>query len=321
MIVITGAAGFIGSCLLKKLNDEGVVDVLVVDYLENGDKWKNLVGKRFWDIAHPDDFIQDFIQGDYENSIETIVHLGATTSTTERDADLLLTNNFHYTRDLAVHALDNDIRFIYASSAATYGIGENGYNDAKVYGLRPLNMYGYSKQLFDQWALDMGIQQQILGIKFFNVFGPNEYHKQDMASMIFKSYNQIMQSGKVKLFKTTTPEYPDGGQMRDFVYVKDCCNLMWHWINNRDIFGLFNLGTGKARSWNDLANAVFNAMDIEPTIEYVEMPDSLKSQYQNFTEADMTSVMQHFPQTQFSTLEDAVNDYVRRHLSNSWQYW
>jgi ADP-L-glycero-D-manno-heptose 6-epimerase len=321
MIVITGAAGFIGSCLLKKLNDEGVFDVLVVDYLENGDKWKNLVGKRFTDIIHPNQFLEELQQGDYDNSIETIVHLGATTSTTERNADLLLSNNFHYTRDLAVHALDNDIRFIYASSAATYGLGENGYSDAMVYGLRPLNMYGYSKQLFDQWANDMHILNNILGIKFFNVFGPNEYHKNDMASMIYKSYNQIKQSGKVKLFQSTTPEYIDGGQMRDFVYVKDCCNILWHWINNRDIFGLYNLGTGKARSWNDLANAVFSATGIEPNIEYVEMPQSLQSQYQNFTEADMTSVIKCFPQTQFSSLEDAVHDYVRQHLDNSWQYW
>ncbi|HRI30939.1 MAG TPA: ADP-glyceromanno-heptose 6-epimerase [Candidatus Kapabacteria bacterium] len=320
-MLVTGAAGFIGSCLLKKLNDEGVFDVLVVDYLENRDKWKNLVGKRFWEIVHPEEFLPDFINGEYDNSIETIVHLGATTATTERDADLLLTNNFHYTRDLAVHALDNDIRFIYASSAATYGLGENGYSDSMTYGLRPLNMYGYSKQLFDEWAKTMDVHNNMLGIKFFNVFGPNEYHKNDMASMIYKSYNQIKQSGKVKLFQSTTPEYIDGGQMRDFVYVKDCCDLLWHWINNRDIFGLYNLGTGKARSWNDLANAVFNAMDIVPNIEYVPMPDSLSSQYQNFTEADMTSVIECFPQTKFSSLEDAVNDYVRQHLRNSWQYW
>lgn len=321
MIVVTGAAGFIGSCFLRKLNDEGVHDVLVVDYLGDGDKWKNLVGKRFLEIVHPDIFIEEFIEGVYENSIETIVHLGACTSTTERDADYLLENNFTYTRDLAIACLESDIRFIYASSAATYGLGEKGYSDTTIHSLHPLNMYGYSKQLFDTWAADLNLINSMVGIKFFNVFGPNEYHKNDMASMVYKSYKQISETGKVKLFRSNIAEYVNGGQMRDFVYVKDCCDVMWHWVNNKAINGLFNLGTGKARSWNELAAAVFAAMDKDVNIEYVDMPQSLISQYQNFTEADMSSVQKTLPDLKFGTLESSVDDYVRNYLRQDWKFW
>jgi ADP-L-glycero-D-manno-heptose 6-epimerase len=314
MLVLTGGAGFIGSCFLKKLNDEGIKDIIVVDHLGNDDKWRNLLGKQFTDIVNITTFRRKLLSGDYGERIETIVHLGACSTTTERDADYLLDNNYAYSRDLAEFSVQNNVRFIYASSAATYGLGENGYSDTEFSSLRPLNMYGYSKHIFDTWVLENGFEKQFCGIKFFNVYGPNEYHKGDMASMIFKAFRQIQQTGEVKLFKSNSPEFKDGEQKRDFIYVKDAVDVMWGMLQDNSISGIFNLGTGKARSWNDLANAVFKAMDKPVKINYIEMPESLKAQYQNFTEADMSSLKKTSAFKEFPSLEENVQDYVQNYL-------
>jgi ADP-L-glycero-D-manno-heptose 6-epimerase len=246
--------------------------------------------------------------------------MGACSSTTERDADYLWNNNYLYTKTLAEWSLQRGIRFIYASSAATYGDGTQGFSDdhSKINILKPINMYGYSKQLFDLWALKNHVENKIAGIKFFNVFGPNEYHKADMTSVIFKAFHQIKETGKVRLFKSYLPKYPDGGQLRDFVYVKDCLNVMWWLFNNPAANGIFNLGTGKARTWNDLIKAVFAAMGIKTNIEYIEMPESLRNQYQYFTEAQMSKLKKAAGcPVVFSPLEDSVRDYVVNYLQKT----
>ena len=316
MIIVTGGAGFIGSAFVWKLNCEGIEDVIVVDHLGTSDKWKNLVPLRFEDYLRKDDFFEMVCDDDVPFEVSAVVHMGACSSTTERDADYLWENNFAYTRTLAEWALDHDIRFIYASSAATYGDGTQGFSDehAKIPELRPINMYGYSKQVFDLWVLRHKLENQMAGIKFFNVFGPNEYHKGDMTSVIFKAFHQIRETGKVRLFKSYLPQYSDGGQMRDFVYVKDCVNAMWWLLQNPGANGVFNLGTGKARTWNDLINAVYAAMDIKPNIEYIEMPEGLRNQYQYFTEADMGKLKKAGAPVEFPALEDSVRDYVQNYL-------
>lgn len=320
MIIVTGAAGFIGSCFVKKLNDEGVTDILVVDRLGDGEKWKNLVGKKFRTMIDKDAFLYGLEQGSFDEGIEAIIHLGACTKTTERDADYLLENNYHYSIKLAMHCVNHDVRFIYASSAASYGMGEFGYSDKIFEPLRPLNMYGYSKHLFDLWVLQNNLEEKFTGLKFFNVFGPNEYHKSDMASMVYKSWRQIDQTGKVRLFKSTTPDYADGGQMRDFVYVKDVLDVLWKMYKESNLNGIYNLGTGKARNWNDLVNAVFAALGKEPVIEYVDMPESLLGQYQNYTQADMSKLGNSSAAHSFSSLEDGVGDYVKNYLMKSWKF-
>ncbi len=287
MLVLTGGAGFIGSCFLKKLNDEGISEIIVVDRLGEGEKWKNLVGKKFARFIHKDNFLEQLFDSSLEENIEAIVHIGACSATTERDADYMFENNLNYSIELATYAAENDIRFIYASSAATYGDGSQGYSDEIFEDLRPLNVYGLSKNLFDNWVIDHGLESTFTGLKFFNVFGPNEYHKGEMASMIYKSFLQIENLGKVRLFKSNNPDYKDGEQKRDFIYVKDAIKVLWKMISMKNFSGIYNLGTGKARTWNDLVNSVFQALDKEPNIEYIDMPESLKGQYQNFTQADM----------------------------------
>jgi ADP-L-glycero-D-manno-heptose 6-epimerase len=319
MIVVTGGAGFIGSCLISRLNEEGIYDIIVVDHLGKENKWINLAGKRLTRYYHKDDFRID-LYGDAFEEIDAIIHLGACSTTTERDADYIMDNNLNYSIDLAEYSLKNDIKFMYASSAATYGNGSMGYSDKDVFGFRPLNAYGLSKQLFDQWAKDQGVLDKMIGLKFFNVFGPNEYHKGSMASMVYKSFNQIKESSKVKLFKSNDSRYQDGGQMRDFVYIKDCVDVMWDMLKTQGIGGIYNLGTGKARTWNDLIGAVFQAMGLPTNIEYVEMPAELKNQYQNFTEADMDKLAKSTVKHEFMTLEDSVKDYVQNYLLKDWQY-
>ncbi|NMC90792.1 MAG: ADP-glyceromanno-heptose 6-epimerase [Smithella sp.] len=316
MIIVTGGAGFIGSAFVWKLNCEGIEDVIVVDHLGTSDKWKNLVPLRFEDYLRKDDFFEMVCDDDVPFEVSAVVHMGACSSTTERDADYLWENNFAYTRTLAEWALDHDIRFIYASSAATYGDGTQGFSDehAKIPELRPINMYGYSKQVFDLWVLRHKLENQMAGIKFFNVFGPNEYHKGDMTSVIFKAFHQIRQTGKVRLFKSYLPEYSDGGQMRDFVYVKNCVDVLWWLLKHPKTNGIFNLGTGRARTWNDLINAVYAAMNLAPDIEYIEMPEGLRNQYQYFTEADMGKLKKAGAPVDFPALEDSVRDYVQNYL-------
>lgn len=319
MIIVTGGAGFIGSAFVWKLNQEGIEDIVIVDRLGTKDKWKNLVNRRFAEFMHKDDFLPLIGEDRVSFKATAIIHMGACSSTTERDADYLWQNNYAYTRSLASWAVKKGIRFIYASSAATYGDGSQGFSDDldKITSLKPINMYGYSKQVFDLWALKNSFTDKIAGIKFFNVFGPNEYHKEDMTSVIFKAFHQIKETGKVRLFKSYKPEYEDGGQLRDFVYVKDCVNAMWWLLQNPAANGIFNLGTGKARSWNDLIGAVFAALGLPPNIEYIEMPEGLRNQYQYFTQAEMHKLKNYGFPTSFSSLEDSVRDYVVNYLQNT----
>lgn len=319
MIVVTGGAGFIGSAFVWKLNREGIDDIVIVDRLGMSEKWKNLVNLRFIEYIKKDDFLQMIYADQVPFKADAVVHMGACSSTTERDADYLWMNNYLYTCRLADWALRNQVRFIYASSAATYGDGTMGFadDDALIPGLRPINMYGYSKQVFDLWVLKQQAEKKVAGIKFFNVFGPNEYHKGDMASVIFKSFNQIRETGRVRLFKSYRKEYGDGEQVRDFVYVKDCVDILWWLLEHVEVNGIFNLGTGKARSWNDLVRAVFAAMGMKPEVEYIDMPQGLSGQYQYFTEAKMDKLRATGCPLAFRSLEDAVQDYVANYLQKS----
>ena len=316
MIVVTGGAGFIGSAFVWKLNREGINDIVIVDRLGTSEKWKNLVNLRFIEYIKKDDFLQMIYADQVPFKASAVVHMGACSSTTERDADYLWMNNYLYTCRLADWAIRNQVRFIYASSAATYGDGTKGFSDddSRIPGLRPINMYGYSKQVFDLWVLKQQAEKKVAGIKFFNVFGPNEYHKGDMASVIFKSFNQIRETGRVRLFKSYRKEYGDGEQVRDFVYVKDCVDVLWWLLEHVEVNGIFNLGTGKARSWNDLVQAVFAAMGMKPSVEYIDMPPGLSAQYQYFTEANMDKLRATGCPLAFRSLEEAVQDYVANYL-------
>ncbi len=322
MIVLTGGAGFIGSCFLARLNAEGRDDVLVVDNLGKTEKWRNLQGKRFIDYVHKSEFLFRLENDLLPKTVTAIVHLGACSSTTETDAEYMMENNYQYTKRIAEWALAHSVRTIYASSAATYGDGGLGFSDddSLCEQLRPLNVYGYSKQLFDLWALKTGAYRELAGIKFFNVFGPNEYHKGDMMSVVCKSFDQVNETKKIRLFASHRPDYANGEQKRDFVYIKDCCDVLWWLLNNPKVNGIFNLGTGQARSWNELANAVFSAMNVPANIEYMEMAESLKPKYQYFTEATVDKLRQAGYQTPFTDLNDAVRDYIQRYLSQQNRY-
>jgi ADP-L-glycero-D-manno-heptose 6-epimerase len=317
-IVVTGAAGFIGRNVVAELNRRGRSDLLLVDHLGKEDKWKNLVGLSYEDLISPDDYLS-LIESNQAEPADAIIHLGACSSTTERDADYLLRNNYRYTRTLCTWAIENKARFVYASSGATYGDGSQGYSDVDSVTptLRPLNMYGYSKHMLDMWALSLGLFSQIVGLKYFNVYGPYEDHKGEMRSVVNKSYEQIAATGTVKLFKSYRRECKDGEQQRDFIYVADAVDVTLHFaLEMRNIGGLFNCGTGEARSWNDLARAVFAAMGKKPKIEYIEMPPALRGKYQYFTQADATKLRAAGGYSKpFTSLEDGVIDYVQTYLS------
>ena len=309
-IVVTGAAGFIGRNLAAELNARGCAELLLVDTLGREEKWRNLKGLAFEDILDPAAFLKCVESGKLTD-VEAIVHLGACSATTERDADFLAENNYRYTRTLCEWSLKNNVRFIYASSAATYGDGSRGYSDTTpLEELRPLNMYGYSKHMLDLWAQKHGYLDRVVGLKYFNVYGPYEDHKGDMRSMVHKAWDQIKKTGKVQLFKSYRPEYADGEQMRDFVYVKDAVAVTLYFLDHRHIGGLFNCGTGKARSWKDMMNAVFAAMKVKPNIEFIEMPEILRGKYQYFTQADMPKLRGAGYTALFTSLEDAALDYV-----------
>ncbi len=316
MIIVTGGAGLIGSAFVSRLNAEGIAQIIIVDNLGESNKWKNLVNLSYMDYIHKLDFIEQIQAGAYDGAIEAIIHMGACSSTTESDADYLMENNYRYTRVLAEWAIENNVRFIYASSAATYGEGEQGYSDSEdnIQLLKPRNMYGYSKHVFDLWAVRSGAIDNMAGLKFFNVFGPNEYHKGDMRSMVHKAFEQIRDTGKIRLFKSDRKEYADGGQQRDFIYVKDAVEYTWWLMNHPDVNGIFNVGTGIARSWNDLANAVFSAMKKRPDIEYFDMPERFKGKYQYFTQAEMNKFSAAGCDIRCHTLEEAVTDYVQNYL-------
>ncbi len=317
MYVITGGAGFLGSACLWELNKAGIEDVIIVDNLGTSEKWKNLVGLRYTDYVHKDAFIASVRQKGLDANIKGIIHMGACSATTERDAEYLMENNFHYSQDLCKAALAGGVRFIHASSASTYGDGSLGFDDALqlLPQLRPLNMYGYTKQLFDMWLLRHGYQENVASLKFFNVYGPNEYHKDTMRSVVCKAYTEIRETGSLRLFRSNSPQYTDGGQMRDFVYVKDCTKVM-HWLlENPTVNGIYNVGTGIARTWNSLATAIFKAMGQEVHIQYMEMPEILRGKYQNFTEACVTRLIAQGCPPCATSLEEGVADYVQNYLS------
>jgi ADP-L-glycero-D-manno-heptose 6-epimerase len=318
MIVVTGGAGFIGSALIWALNRRGEEDILVVDQLHETEKWKNLVGLCFADYLDKAVFIDRLGRGHFGNDLQAILHMGACSATTEKDADYLMENNTRYTARIAAWREDHPrCRLIYASSAATYGDGALGYSDdeTQLHGLRPLNMYGYSKHLFDLMALRNGWLKNIVGLKYFNVFGPNEYHKGDMRSVINKAYPQVRDEGVMRLFKSHRPDYADGEQLRDFIYVKDAVAMTLHFLEHPAIGGLFNIGTGRAQSWNDVAAALFKAADQPLNIDYIPMPDDLRGKYQYYTCADLTKLQAAGWKTPCRSLEDAVDDYVRHYLA------
>lgn len=311
-LIVTGGAGFIGSAVVWRLNELGHDDILIVDRMDDTDKWKNLAPLKFTDYVDADDFLDDL--SDFSD-VETIFHLGACSSTTETDADYMLRNNYQYTKDLAEYAVANDIRFIYASSAATYGDGSAGMADGTecLNRLRPLNVYGYSKHLFDQFAARNGLFGKIVGLKYFNVFGPNENHKGDMRSLVNKAFDQINQTGKLQLFKSANPEYADGEFGRDFVYVKDAVDMTLFFMDN-EIGGLFNVGSGRMNSWNALADAIFKALDLPKNVEYVEMPEHLRDRYQYHTQASLTRIRDAGYTADPTPLDEAVTDYVQNYL-------
>jgi ADP-L-glycero-D-manno-heptose 6-epimerase len=321
MIIVTGGAGFIGSAVIWKLNQTGIDNILVVDHLGKSDKWKNLVNRNYLDYIHKAVFL-DRLEKDAFHPVEAIVHMGACSATTESDADFLMENNFHYTVRLAEYCLQKGIRFINASSAATYGNGACGFSDDmdRLHALKPMNMYGYSKHLFDGWALRSRAMNRLVSLKFFNVFGPNEFHKQDMRSMVLKGFLQIRETDGIRLFKSYHPSYPDGGQRRDFIYVKDCVDVIAWLLANPSVVGLFNVGTGRDRTWNDLASALFQAMGKPVRIEYIDMPETLKNKYQYFTKASMDKLPAAGYPTPFTGLEDAVHDYVTHYLQTEDPY-
>lgn len=315
MYIVTGGAGLIGSAVVWALNQRGIEDIIIVDHLGTSEKWKNLRALKFAEYYEKDSFLKVLYE-DFFTDIKAVIHMGACSSTTETDATYLLKNNVEYTEHLALWAMENGARFIYASSCATYGDGTLGFVDDEdsLESLRPLNMYGYSKQYFDLWAKRRGMFDKICGLKFSNIFGPNEYHKDNMRSVVKKSFEQIMETGKVQLFKSYKDEYADGEQKRDFLYVKDAVKIIMYLLDNPNINGLYNVGSGKAESWNSLVTAVFKAVNRKPNIEYIDMPDHLKEKYQYFTQTDMAKLQATGFHEAPMSLDKAVKDYVINYL-------
>ncbi len=310
-VIVTGGAGFIGSCLVWKLNAEGITDIIIVD--EKGSHISgNLKGKKFSCFIEKNKFLASLEKSALHKRGNIVVHMGAVTSTTELDASYLIENNYLYTKTLAIWALKKRVPFLYASSAATYGDGELGYSDADTVTrkLKPLNMYGYSKHAFDLWLLNNKLADKVTGFKFFNVFGPNEYHKGEMKSVIAKTFDLAAAGKTMRLFRSYKKEYSDGQQQRDFIYVKDAVEIVYYFIEHLDKKGIFNVGTGKARSWNDVATALFAALRMPPRIEYIPMPEALRMRYQYFTQASLVKLRKAGCKHRCLRLEDAVRDYA-----------
>ncbi len=320
MIIITGAAGFIGSCVVSKLNKEGMNDIIAVDALRENDKWKNLRNLSFSDYLDRDQ-LHSYLEQNH--NIDAIIHMGACSATTEKDANYLMENNYRYTLRLAEYSVKNNVRFIYASSAATYGSGDTGYDDdeSAIHTLQPLNMYGYSKQIFDLKARREGWFDKITGLKFFNVYGPNEYFKDDMSSVVFKAFNQINDTGAVKLFKSHRPDFKDGEQLRDFVYITDVVNVIWYLLSKPKVNGLFNVGSGNARSFKDLVTATFKAMNLETNIKYIDMPENIRDRYQYYTQAEISKLRKAGYDQKMHTLEEGITDYVQNYLIDEFKHY
>jgi ADP-L-glycero-D-manno-heptose 6-epimerase len=315
MIVITGAAGFIGSCLIQKLNDEGYQNLILVDDFSDKVKNKNFEGKQFKEKIHRDNFIEWLSKN--HDSVDFIFHIGARTDTTEQNVELLNRLNLDYTKAIWNYCVEFSIPLIYASSAATYGLGEYGYDDDedKIHLLKPLNPYGDSKNEFDIWALKQNKKPNYwTGLKFFNVYGPNEYHKGRMASVIFHTYKQILENGEMKLFQSHKPGIKDGEQKRDFVYVKDVVDVLFFLMNHKNDSGIYNLGSGKARTFLDLANNTFIALNKEPNITFVPTPTDIRDKYQYFTEANMKKLTDIGYNKPFHTLEEGISDYIKNYM-------
>ncbi len=316
MIILTGTAGFIGSVMLQKLNQEGNEDVVIVDDFTKRAKENNVKDKKYTRKIQRDDFFQWFDQ--HAGEVDFVIHLGARTDTTEFDVNIFNVLNLEYSKQIWIRCANHNIPLIYASSAATYGGGEFGYDDNHgiVEKLKPLNAYGNSKNDFDKWVLKQEKQPPFwAGLKFFNVYGPNEYHKGRMASVIFHAFHQIGETGKVRLFRSHRPDFKDGEQLRDFIYVKDLADVIWFLMHHSPVSGLYNVGTGKARTFLDLAKATFAAMDKEPVIEFIDTPEDIRNKYQYFTEANMNKLRAAGYNKPFTSLEKGVDDYVRGYLS------
>ena len=312
IIIITGAAGFIGSAIVRHLNDRGFKRLLLVDDIEVTEKWKNLLGKRFYDFISKNALF-DWLK-EHKDQVGGIIHLGACSDTLEKNGDFLMENNFRYTQKLCRFTTQHSIRFIYASSAATYGDGSKGFSDdlERLEELQPLNLYGFSKHFFDLWAKQQGLFDRIVGLKYFNVFGPNENHKGHMASMVYKMLPKIKNDGVVQLFKSTEPDrFGDGEQSRDFIYVKDAARMTVDFLFN-NIGGIFNIGRGSPTTWNQLAAALFKAVGKKVNIDYIDMPQDMVKQYQNYTCADMKNFLDKHRENAVKSMdiEDAVADYV-----------
>jgi ADP-L-glycero-D-manno-heptose 6-epimerase len=317
-VLVTGGAGFIGSALVGELNRRGCTRIVVADRLGTSEKWRNLSPLLFEDYLEAEDLLAA-LERDALGRFDLVLHMGACSSTTEQDATYLIHNNFEFTKRLATWSLAHEARFVYASSAATYGDGEQGMSDrdtspGALARLRPLNKYGYSKQLFDAWAAAHGLLGRVVGLKYFNVFGPNEAHKGDMRSLVAKAFDQVRETGEIRLFRSHRSEYADGEQKRDFLYVKDAVAMTLHLAASPDAHGLFNVGSGTARTWVDLAGAVFAALGQAPRIEFVDMPESIRSRYQYFTQADISRLREAGYHADVTRLEDAVADYVANYL-------
>lgn len=317
-ILVTGGAGFIGSRLIHELNNRGIDDIVVTDFLGQDEKWRNLEPLSFADYVDAGDLLVALEEGQL-GEFDLVLHMGACSSTTERDAAYLMRNNYEYTRQLAEWSIDHGSRFVYASSAATYGNGEAGMDDSseldRLRQFHPLNMYGYSKHLFDMYAARTGLLERCVGVKYFNVFGPNEQHKGDMRSMVNKAYHQIRETEVVRLFRSYRDDFRDGEQRRDFIYVNDAVAMTLHLAENPEASGLFNIGSGRAETWLDLASAVFAAMKREPRIEFIEMPVDMRAAYQYSTVADISRLRSAGYEREIQPLADSVRDYVTRYLA------
>lgn len=331
MIIVTGAAGMIGSAMVWKLNEMGRNDIIVVDKLRTGEKWLNLRKRDYADWVDRDELFNWLANPANAEKITGVVHMGACSATTERDGDFLMENNYGYSKKLWDFCAARQIPYVYASSAATYGAGELGYNDVvtpeELKKLQPLNKYGYSKKIFDDWAFKQSITpKQWCGLKFFNVYGPQEYHKGRMASMVFHTFNQYRDNGGVKLFKSHKEGFKDGEQLRDFVYLKDVVDVIYFLLTEKVESGVYNIGTGEARSFLDLSMATMRAasnnpeLKVEDVVEFIPMPEDLRGRYQYFTQASMEKLKRAGYTKKFTSLEDGVKDYVQNYLAKEDSY-